>query len=94
MQAVSLSKTDSQSHKRERSQSHSKKRERFIQIGKHRFRIANDHHAALTELSQTLFRYVPMGNLLFLTSFVGAILLLNFPVVVMIIVRICAEGKR
>jgi hypothetical protein len=72
----------------------STKRERFIQLGKHRHRIANDHHAALIELHNNFFRYVPMGELLFLTSLIGATLLLNFPLSALINVRNRAEEKR
>lgn len=53
------------------SQQPSHKRERWIQIGKHRCRIANDHHAMLLRLSEE-FRYVSMQELLFYTSLVGA----------------------
>lgn len=52
------------------------KQESFINIGKHRFRIASDHHAVLAELHES-FTYVSMGDLLFLTSLIGANLLLS-----------------
>lgn len=71
----------------------STKRESFIQIGKHRHRIANDHHAILRQLTED-FRYMSMQELLFFTSFIGANLLQAFNPVTLITVRNRAERER
>lgn len=69
------------------------KQESFIQIGKHRHRIANDHHAMLRQLTED-FRYMRMEDLLFLTSFIGANLLQAFNPVTLINVRNRAEVAK
>lgn len=69
------------------------KQDCFIQIGKHRHRIANDHHAALSDLRASFFRYAPMDEVLFMTSLIGASLLLNLPLLPLINVRNRAEGR-
>lgn len=69
-------------------QSH--KQERFIQIGKSRHRIANDHHALLIALTRQ-FPYSTMAELLFLTSFIGASLLQVLNPMALINVRNRAE---
>lgn len=71
----------------------SRKKEQFINIGKHRHRIANDHHGLLVELTDE-FRYCSMEQLLFLTSFIGASLLLRLNPMMLFSVRSRAEGKR
>lgn len=49
----------------------SKKQEAFIQIGRHRHRIASDHHRMLSDIQSTVI-YAKMENLLFITSYLGA----------------------
>jgi hypothetical protein len=68
------------------------KKEKHIQIGKHRVRIANDHHAALSELADD-FREMSMEQLFFLTSFIGASLLQLFGPMVLKSVRLRAPKK-
>lgn len=68
----------------------SRKKERFIQIGKSRHRIANDHHSLLVELTDE-FRYCSMEQLLFLTSFIGASLLLRLNPMLLFSVRSRSE---
>jgi len=54
----------------------SSKQESWIQIGKHSHRIANNHAELLDKLSND-FPYCTQEKLLFLTSFIGAIILLT-----------------
>jgi hypothetical protein len=49
----------------------STKREKTISLGGRSHRIANDHHALLSELNEQ-FRYFSMEELLFFTSLIGA----------------------
>lgn len=58
----------------------STKREKTISVGGRSHRIANDHHALLSELHEQ-FRYISLEDLLFLTSLIGARLALSLPLV-------------
>lgn len=51
----------------------SRKQEAFITIGRHRHRIASDHHRMLSDL-QASVRYVKLEQLLFITSYLGALI--------------------
>lgn len=52
----------------------SSKRERFIQIGKHRHRIPNDHDDYLDEV-MAILRYQSKAEALFATSYYGAMMI-------------------
>lgn len=60
--------------------SESTKLEKTITVGGRSHRIANDHHALLSDLHDQ-FRYISLEDLLFLTSLIGARLALSMPLV-------------
>ena len=69
----------------------SKKQENWIQIGKTRHRIANNHHVLLEKLHAEL-PYVGMADLLFLTSMFGASVLLVCNPIALLNVRKSGQG--
>lgn len=71
----------------------STKRESFIQLGKHRKRVANDHHALLIQVSEAL-PYSRMEDVYDYSSFIGCSVLLMFNMIPLISVRNRAEVKR
>lgn len=74
------------------NESPGQKKEQFVQIGKNRVRIANDHHAILSDIKDD-FREMNMEQLLFLTSFIGASLLQVFGPMTLRNVRKSAQRK-